>query len=634
VAAIFLFAATLANASAQTPIPDQPTLEKLRERLLETSDAYPNAADIPSATLTFTDRKIIIDAEVHTALRTAVPMPGKLPAWSPLTVQVDGNPEVALRRGDGYLWLLLEAGVHHVHIEGSLADMTEWEWTFILKPRQVKIHAPEWTYSGVKPDSTAEAQVLFTRKQKATTGQASYERQDVQTIATVDRTVELGLNWQVHTTVTRLSPIGKAAVVRIPLLPGESVLTDAVVKDGVIEVQLGAQDQLFSWESSLEVTDHLKLATRAEDTWVERWHLTASPIWDVALSGLTPTFESSNPELVPVWHPWPGESVEFTVSRPGAIAGATVTVSHGSHTTTLGKRQRTGQLDLSLRCSLGEDFLVELPADAEITSLTLDGKPVPVRKLASKLVIPVHPGEDAVSLGWKRNVALGTHAATDDVRLPVESANIQTVMTVPEDRWILWADGPQRGPAVRFWGVLVCSLLAAVALGRVARSPLHTLEWMLLVIGLTQIPLLAALTVIAWLFFLAWRGSDHFQRLGNWRYNILQIVLLFFSVAALGILLSAVGEGLLGRPEMFIIGNDSTLTDLRWFQARSENLLPRCGCVSVSIWCYRLFMLVWALWLASALIRWLRRGWQSFTSGGVFHRKRKVKAASPISAQP
>jgi hypothetical protein len=80
---------------------------------------------------------------------------------------------------------------------------------------------------------------------------------------------------------------------------------------------------------------------------------------------------------------------------------------------------------------------------------------------------------------------------------------------------------------------------------------------------------------------------------------------------------------------MFISGNDSTRTALRWFQARSEALLPQPGCFSISIWWYRFAMLAWALWLALALIRWLRHGWQAFTSGGAFHSSPKMKAAVP-----
>ncbi len=628
-AAVVIFAMTLAHATAQMPIPDNATLDKLRERLLEASDAYPNAAEIPSATLTLNDRKMVMDVEVHAAIRTAVPLPGRLPGWSPVAVTLDDHPEAALRREDGYLWLLVDAGVHHVHVEGSLATMADWEWTFVLKPHQVKVETAGWTYAGVKPDGTPEAQVVFTRKQKATADQSSYESQEVTPIAVVERHVELGLIWQVHTKVVRLSPMGKAVVLRIPLLPGETVLSDAMVKDGVIQAPLGAKEQVFTWDSSLEVANNLKLATRADDRWVERWYLLASPVWDVTLTGLAPVFEAQYPELVPVWRPWPGESTELAVNRPEAIAGATVTVSHGSLETNLGKRQRTSQLELTLRCSLGEDFLVEVPAEAEITSLLLDQNQIPVRKAAGKIIVPVHPGEDTVAIAWKRNVPLETRALTDEARLPVESANITTSMTLPEDRWVLWAYGPQRGPAVRFWIILLCSLLAAIVLGRLAQSPLRTIEWMLLAIGLTQISLLSALIVIGWLFFLVWRRSEGFQKMGNWRYNSVQILLIVMTLAALGILISAVGEGLLGKPEMFIIGNGSTPSSLTWFQARSGPDLPRGGGFSISLWWYRLIMLLWALWLASALLRWLRKGWESFTTGGVFHRQPKAGKVVP-----
>ncbi len=622
-------------ASAQSPIPDSTTLEKLRERLLEKSDAFPHAADIPSVALTIADRKITIDAEIHAAVRTAVPLPGKLPAWSPLAVFVDDKPEVALRRDDGYLWLVLDAGVHRVRVEGSLANVTEWEWSFLLKPRQVKIDAPDWNTSGVRADGVSEAQVFFVLKQKAEAAAAAYERQDLKSIVTIDRTLELGLIWQVRTIVTRLSPAGKAIALRVPLLPGENVLTsNAVVKDGFIEVRLGAQEQTFAWESGLAVGNTLALATRADDAWVERWHLIASPVWNVSLAGLAPIFEPGNADLVPVWQPWPGEKVELAISRPEAIAGATMTVNRGTHEITLGKRQRTSKLDLALRCSLGEDFLVELPGEAEITALLHNEKAIPVRKDGGKLIIPLRPGEQSVSIAWKTNVALGTRALAEEVRLPVESANIQTTINVPSDRWVLWAHGPRRGPAVRFWGILVCSLLAAIALGRVGRSPIHTIEWMLLVIGLTQVPLPAALAVVGWLFFLGWRGTPDFPHKAGVYFNVLQVALIALTVAALGVLLFAVGEGLLGNPEMFIIGNGSTTAALRWFQPRSENLLPRPGLVSISIWWYRFFMLAWALWLAASLIRWLRTGWQNFSTGGFFHRNPKpAPAPPPLPAQ-
>ena len=633
--AVFLFAFLVAHAPAQTSIPDATTLEKLRERLLKPSDAYPHAADIPSVTLTLQQNKVIMDAEVHAAIRTAVPIPGRLPTWSPINVLVDDKPEVSLRRDDGFLWVVVEAGIHHVHVEGSLGNITAWEWNYVLLPRQLKVDAPDWNVSGIKADGVPEAQVFLSRKQKVVAAQSSYDQPALQTVVSVERELEFGLVWEVHSTVKRLTPAGRASELRIPLLPGENVLTpEAVVREGFIEIRLGARDQSFAWESELPVTKQLSLATRSDDTWVEHWRLIASPVWNVTLAGLPPTFEQSDNRLVPVWHPWPGEKVDLSVNRPEAIAGATMTVNHATQELTLGRRQRTAKLNLSLRSSLGENFFVELPADAEVTSLVHDGNAVPVHQEAGKLVIPLHPGEQNVAIEWKRDVSLGAVTASDDVRLPVESANVASTINVPEDRWVLWAGGPQRGPAVRFWGILICALLAALALGRMARSPLKTAEWMLLVIGLTQVPLPAGLAVVGWLFFVTWRGGEGFQRLSRYSYNVLQIFLILLTVAALVILIAAVGEGLLGRPEMFIAGNDSTATELHWFKARSDDWLPHCRCVSISIWWYRLFMLIWALWLAMALIRWLQRGWKNFGSGGYFHHKPKQAPAPAAAAAP
>ncbi len=629
-AALFLVALLGAAAPARAQMPDPAMLETLRQRLLETPDAYPNAADIPLAALTLNDRRIAIDAEIHAAIRTAVPLPGHLPAWAPVSVLVDGKPEVALRRDDDSLWVVLAEGVHQVRVEGLLADVGEWEWTFGLKPHRVTIEAPGWTYSGVRPDGVPEQQVFFARKQKSTSGEASYDRQDFQTVAALDRNLELGLVWQARTTVTRLSPAGKAIALRIPLLPGENVLSsNAIVREGFIEVRLGANDSEYTWESELPVVDRIKLTTTADDSWVERWHLVASPVWNLAISGLAPTFEPGNPELIPVWHPWPGEGVELAVSRPEAIAGATVTVRGGTHEIALGKRQRVSKLDLSLRCSLGEDFLVDLPADAEVTSLAHNGQAIPVRKDGNKLIIPVRPGEQSVSIGWKTNAPLGFRATAGEVRLPVPSANVNTFIRVPDNRWILWTDGPVRGPAVRFWSILVCALLAAFVLGRISLSPLRSFEWMLLALGLTQVPLPAALAVIGWLFFLAWRGRASFMRLPAWGFNLAQVLLIALTAIALAIFVAVVAEGLLGNPEMFIVGNGSDRTFLRWYQARSDALLPRPGCISVSIWWYRFLMLAWALWLAASLIRWLRWAWQQFSGGGCFRRMGKKSLTPP-----
>jgi hypothetical protein len=354
----------------------------------------------------------------------------------------------------------------------------------------------------------------------------------------------------------------------------------------------------------------------------------------VALSGLPPVFEPGNPNLVPVWQPWPGESVELILTRPEAIAGATVTISRASHAATVGQRQRVSTLDLTVQSSLGEDFPIDLAPSAEITRLVHAGKEIPVRRDGSRLVVPLRPGEQNLVVGWKETLPSGFRSGVGEVRLPADSANVLTSLDVGEDRWVLWAEGPRRGPAVRFWGILLTSLMAAFALGRVPRSPLRSLEWMLLVIGLTQAPLAGAFAVVGWFFFLRWRGQPSFQELRSLPYNTVQVLLVLHTVALVTILVMVVGEGLLGSPKMFISGNGSTRTHLSWFEPRSGPLLPLGRCFSVSIWWYRFLMLLWALWLAAGLLRWLGNGWRTFSAGGLARRRPAPMPLVPPAIPP
>lgn len=628
--ALLLAAWILSPVGLSAQIPDKDTLETLRTRLLETSDAYPNAADIPSVALKLNGRNLVMDAEIHTALQVAVPLPGRLPSWSPVRVSINGKPSAVLRRDRGYLWVALPGGVHQVSVEGLLPDVTEWEWSFLLAPRKVSIASPGWTFNGVKPDGVPEQQVFFTRQEKTAGSEASYDRQDFKSLASVERRIELGLVWQVTNIVTRLSPAGKALSLRIPVLPGEKVLSSNVIaKDGFVEARLGAFENEFVWVSELPVTEHLPLVTQPTDTWVESWHLIASPVWNVSLEGLAPTFETGNNDLVPVWRPWPGEKVNLTLSRPEAVSGATVTVHKARHEMDLGKRQRVSSLNLDLQCSLGEDFALGLPDGIQVAELKHNGREIPVRKDGTNIMVPLTPGRQSLFVKWKKTEDLAVRALGDEIRLPVEAANVTTHIQVGQDRWVLWTGGPLRGPAVRFWGILIVSILAARLLSGINLSPLRTGSWVLLIIGLSQVHLACALVVVAWLFFLSWRGRESFQSLSNTNYNILQVVLVLITLATLGIFIAVVAAGLLGRPEMFIVGNNSTSGSLLWYQARTQGTLPQPTCLSVSIWWYRLLMLAWALWLATSLIGWLKWAWQQFNCGPLIRRSAEPQSQPP-----
>ncbi len=607
----------LPSQAISQDFPSRQMLDELRARLLEDDDRPASAADFASVDMKVDGNRVTMESQVHVAAKSAVPLPGKLPTWSPVTVLVDGQPAKSVCRRNDYLWVVLDAGVHDVTVDALLPDVADWEWTFLLKPRFVTIAAKEWTVTGVGRNGVPESQVFFARKQRESSAAAAYDQKNFNAIVAIDRNIETGLTWQVRSTAQRISSAGKAISISVPLLPGESVLSsDVKVQDGSVLIRMAADQDSVSWMSDLPIGKDIDLTAGETGQWVERWHLVTSPVWNVAFEGLAPIFESGVEHLVPTWLPWPGENVTLSFSQPAAVVGETMTVQKVTQATVLGSRQRKTELAIDLECSLGGDFPITLPDDIEIESVRVGSREIPVRRTGQQLVVPVQPGTQHLKINWRSEQPIESKIQPDAITLPYESANINSSIQVPASRWVLWADGPTRGPAVQFWVILVFAVLAALILGGISFSPLGRLEWILLVIGLTQVPIFPAMLVVGWLLLLGWRSHHDLEDASANLVNALQVALVFLTVVSLAILIAVVSEGLLGRPEMFIRGNGSSQNLLQWFQPRSNESLPQPLVISTSVWVYRFLMLIWALWIASALLKWLNMGWKAFAKGG------------------
>jgi hypothetical protein len=84
--------------------------------------------------------------------------------------------------------------------------------------------------------------------------------------------------------------------------------------------------------------------------------------------------------------------------------------------------------------------------------------------------------------------------------------------------------------------------------------------------------------------------------------------------------------GLLGYPDMMVLGNGSDASNLRWYQDRYADQPEAAWVLSVPVLAYRLLMLLWALWLAASVLKWVRWAWDSASSGGLWQR---AGAAAP-----
>jgi len=257
-----------------------------------------------------------------------------------------------------------------------------------------------------------------------------------------------------------------------------------------------------------------------------------------------------------------------------------------------------------------------------------------VRLLDGKLSLPTVPGTHTYEVRFRDANEIGLRAHTPQLGLGLPAANLTLQLQLPADRWLLAAFGPPVGPAVLYWGELIVMIALAWALSRTRRTTLRFHHWLLLGIGFSTFSWLALLFVIAWLFASDWRGRSAGSAV-YWRFNLIQVALVVLTVAALFALASAIPQGLAGQPDMHVTGNGSSSQALSWFADRSAETLPQASAISLPLWMYKLLMLAWALWLANAVIGWLREGFNAWTRDGYWRaRPARVVAPAPENVPP
>jgi hypothetical protein len=288
---------------------------------------------------------------------------------------------------------------------------------------------------------------------------------------------------------------------------------------------------------------------------------------------------------------------------------------------------------LTIRASQGGEHSITLPAGAELLGVTRNGEPLNLRVQDGKLSLPIVPGAQTFEVRFREDVAIGVVARTPKIALGLPIANIRLVLGLPADRWLLLTGGPAAGPAVLYWSELAVLLILAFALARTRSTPLKTWQWILLGLGFSTYSWLALLLVAAWLFALDWRGRST-PPVSAAVFNLIQCGLVVLSVVAVVNLFGSIEQGLLGSPDMHVVGNGSNAQALNWFADRATDVLPDAYAISLPLWVYKLAMLAWALWLANALVGWLRHGFAAWTRGGYWRRVQKPLVDTPTVEVP
>ncbi|MBN8530897.1 MAG: hypothetical protein J0L97_03415 [Alphaproteobacteria bacterium] len=635
--AIFLLLPGHAKAEIEA-YPSQEMLKELKAYIQtaheKKPECLPECAHISRLTLSNQGKQLTMTAELQLGESVAVPLPTPGNSAALLRVEADGAPAGKLKRDEnGQLWIHLGKGVHTVVLQIALPENEAAQITLPLAPAYASAELSGWDVQGIAEDNTVEGSLRLVRQATSaapSTPDAPEPVTQIPGFVRVTRSLQLGLTWTMQTQVQRISATGTAIALNVPLLAGESVTTAGIlVKDGAARVLLAPEADTLSWSSRLSETDALTFTAPATADWVETWRVEALPLWHMQAEGLPETVPQEG-ALIPEWQPRPGETLTLRMVKPQGVEGPTRTLERSSLNVSLGGESAQTTLALSFRSSQASQLDVLLPETANVERVELANMVLPVKQQGRTVTLPISPGAQHFLIHWKDTQGVKLNTAAPEVTVGLPGVNAETQLTIPQDRWILFAGGPIMGPAVLFWSFVPLVLLLSVGAAAAKLTPLKVRHWFLLLMGMVQSGIFGTAIFAGLLLALGYRQrraeSGTLESTARWRFNIVQCLIAFWVILAVAALISGIESGLLGKPDMMIEGNGSYGHQLRWYQDNSGPTLPQPWVFSVPLWVYRGVMLAWALWLAFAVTGWARWSWKAFSAGGYWKSKKAVVA--------
>jgi len=626
VASLLFFPAD--DAKADVTI-DPAILAELEARLTQAPRCLPNCAAIESVKLNAQQDQLTIELVVHSSDFISLPLPADKSQWWPTRVSVDGKDALLIQSANQNLLVSLPKGRHTVVLTANLQGSDALNLEFPVSLHNVSANTNGWELSGAP---TAEQQSQSLQLQRVERDQATNKSdhlrpEPIAPFVVVRRELNIDMDWNVTTTVSRVAPAFGAINIEIPLLNGEAPLTTQANAAGKIAVRFEANQDEFEWTSSLKQVTPLQLQAAKNVPWVEIWSLNVGTLWHTETKGLAPV-QMDKHEVLPIWQPWPGETLSIDVNRPQATKGNFITIDNAQLDYEPSNRNSQSKLELLIRSNQGGQYGFTLPSEATLASVTIDGNPQIIAVTDGKLKLPLHPGAQTIAIAWKKAESIGVFTRSPAFVLEQGSSNQNIRINLPQNRWPLFVGGPMIGPSILIWGMLMVIIVIAVALGRSSLTPLKTYEWILLSLGICTLSFFTFVLVALWILVLQQRGK--LQTITTTRkFKFLQFILFALSIAALSALISTIPQGLLGSPEMHIAGNDSYSGWFNWYQDHSDAEFPTAWIISLPLWCYKIAILIWSLWLAASLIKWIRWGWQQLSVHGVWYAADEIVANPP-----
>lgn len=597
--------------------PPKYLLEEYEKRLLKAPECSPYCISINDVQVQLTNDLLNIEQRITTDAKMAVALPTSK-QWQPRSITINGKVQQNISRNNGILFVSLPAGAHQIVMEGPLSR-SEVNLEFSEKVHNITAKANGWDVLGIV-DRGLPGKTLSLERREKTVSTDTLLADPPEPFAIITRTLVLDVDWFIDTTIERVAPVEGPISLDVPLIEGESILTDGVVVEkNLVKVSIGARQEEFSWRSQLDPRSEVKLTHPEVNTWSERWVVLASPRWHLNTSGLPPLKLVDLGEPNNIWLPWPGETLTVNPIRPLSVDGATTTVESAQVIVRPGRRSISSEFFLSVKSSTGGDYVIGLPPESSIKSFVVNAESFSPQSNKGQIVASLKPGDNSINIQWDVDGGITSILNSPEIKLSTPANNVTTKIELPRDRWPLLVWGPSIGPAMLYWGVLCVIVAVSIGLGYLTKRaglsiPLKSWHWILLGVGMSTINTVGSIFVVGWFFGLEARKRIEMPKT-RFNYNLIQFGLIALTGLALISLLGTIPLSLLSSPDMMVTGNGSSNYFMAWYADHATELLPVASVVSVSLWVYRITMLLWSIWLVFALLKWAGWGWNSFSSG-------------------
>jgi hypothetical protein len=199
--------------------------------------------------------------EVHAAVKTAIPLPGSLESWRPGQVLLGSQPARGLARdSDGSLWIMVPEGIHRVTLTGTMPAENAFQILLPLKPYRVTIQSRGWVVQGVDNDGRPKASIKLIRQEENESRQPARTAMTLPPFLHIERVLSLGLDWQIRTTVRRITPLGTPIVLSVPLISDEAVTTAGIrIENGKAFIHMEPNMKEIRWNSTLKQKNLIQL---------------------------------------------------------------------------------------------------------------------------------------------------------------------------------------------------------------------------------------------------------------------------------------------------------------------------------------------------------------------------------------